>query len=337
MSVKADFVRVEGEAAFPRALLGGVVAIGNFDGVHRGHQSVLETAAASARECGAPLVALTFEPHPRTVFAPAHPVPRLTPAAVKARLFSALGFDAVVEQPFDRDYAGLSAEDFIAGTIVQRLGARDVVVGFDFQFGARRSGDAAYLAEAGRRHGFGVEVVEAYDEGGAAVSSSRIRTLLSEGEADAAAHLLGYRWTIEGAVGHGRKVGRTLGYPTANMVLDAPELLANGIYAVRVRRADGSLHDGVASYGRRPTFDDGAPLFETYLFDFAGDLYGEALSISIFARLRGEERFDDVPALVAQMDRDAALARELLAGAAPLSALDEAIAFSKMLYRPPAD
>lgn len=321
-------LRVAGASALPDAMRGGVVAIGNFDGVHRGHQAVIEAAREIAQAQGRPLLCLTFEPHPRSVFRPQAPVARLTPAPMKARLLGALGVEAVVEQAFDLEYASHPAETFVTETLQRDLGAAHVVAGFDFRFGARRQGDLPFLREAGERHGFGVTAVEAFaDEGALVVSSSRIREDLMNGDVAAAAGLLGYRWTFEGTVGHGAKLGRTLGYPTANMTLGEDAVLAHGIYAVRMRRADGSLHDGVASFGRRPTFDNGAALFETYLFDFSGDLYGEACSVSLFGFIRGEERFESAEALVKRMDRDAEEARALLAGARPLSSLDAAIAF----------
>ena len=322
------FLRVGDDSPLPARLRGAVVAIGNFDGVHRGHQAVVEAAREIAEALSRPLVVLTFEPHPRSVFAPDRPVPRLTPAPLKARLFEALGASAVVERPFDRDYASRSAAEFVEETLLGQLGAAHLVVGFDFRFGAKRVGDAAYLADAGRELGFGVTIVPAFcDEGGGTVSSSRVRDALGEGDVAGAGALLAYRWTVDGTIEHGRKLGRTLGYPTANMVLPFPELLAHGIYAVHLRRADGSVNGGVASYGRRPTFDDGAPLFETFLFDFDGDLYGEAVSVSLFAFLRGEEKFEDAKALIARMDRDAEEARAFLAAAQPLGPLDAAIAF----------
>jgi len=273
-----------------------------------------------------PLICLTFEPHPRSVFQPDHPVPRLTPAPMKARLLDAMGFDAVIEHPFDRDFAAWSAEAFVQHVLVEQLEAKHVVVGFDFQFGARRLGTPAFLAGAGAMHGFGVTVVEALNDEGV-VSSSRIRAALSAGHVDAAAGLLGYRWTIEATITAGAQIGRTLGYPTANMAFERDDVLGHGIYAVRFRRADGTLYDGVASYGRRPTFDNGAALFETFLFDFSGDLYGEIAEVSLFAFLRGEEKFDSVEALIVQMDKDAADARRVLAEATPLSPFDAAIAF----------
>jgi riboflavin kinase/FMN adenylyltransferase len=211
----------------------------------------------------------------------------------------------------------------------KNLGISHVVTGFNFHFGKDRQGGPAYLMEAGKRHGFGVTLVDAFrDEGAEVVSSSRIRTLLTNGEVAEAAGLLGYRYTVEGEVIGGEKLGRTLGFPTANMRLSPESTLKEGIYAVRFRLADGTLHDGVASFGRRPTVDDnGAPLLETFLFDFSGDLYGQVCDVSFFGYLRGEEKFDGLDALVVQMKRDEAEARAILAGVRPLSDLDRHIAF----------
>ena len=314
----------------PEPLRGGVVAIGNFDGVHRGHQAVLDRALQEAARRGVPAVVLTFHPHPRTVFRPDVPLFILTPPPMKARLIQALGFAAVVEYPFDRDFAGQSAEDFITKVLDADLGISHAVTGFDFHFGKNRQGGPAYLMEAGERHGFGVTLVDAFrDEGSEVVSSSRIRELLKDGLVAEAASLLGYRYTVEASVIGGKQLGRTLGYPTANMALPKTTALKHGIYAVRLRRADGSLHDGVASFGRRPTVDDsGEPLLETFVFDFSDDLYGETCEVSFFGFLRGEEKFDGLDALVAQMKHDEAEARALLAGVRPLSKLDAAITFA---------
>ena len=326
----AAIQRIPRSAALPAPFRGGVVAIGNFDGVHRGHQAVLQCALAEAHKKGVPALVLTFEPHPRSVFRPEVPLFRLTTAPVRARLLGALGFGAVVEQPFDRAFSRLSAEDFVRRVLVEDLGIGHAVTGFDFHFGKDRQGNPAFLMESGARHGFGVSLVEAFcDEGAEVISSSRIRRLLGEGDVAGAAGLLGYRYTVEAAIGHGKKLGRELGFPTANMALPEGTDLRHGIYAVRLRRADGSLHDGVASFGRRPTVDDdGAALLETYLFDFSGDLYGETACISFFGFLRGEEKFDGLDPLVAQMKRDEAEARALLAGVTPLSPLDMEIAFA---------
>ncbi|PYE90409.1 bifunctional riboflavin kinase/FAD synthetase [Phyllobacterium leguminum] len=323
------FLRLASPSDLPARLKGAVVAIGNFDGVHRGHQAVLERALELAREEGRPAVVLTFEPHPRSVFRPDEPVDRLTPPAEKAELLQALGFDAVVEQEFTRAFAENSAEDFVQSIIVDKLAAHRVVTGFDFHFGKGRQGGPAFLIDAGERLGFKVTLVDAFrDEGGEIVSSSRVRMDLSEGDVAGAAALLGYRYMVESEIIGGEKLGRTLGFPTANMALPPQTNLKHGIYAVRFRRADGSLHDGVASFGRRPTVvTDGAPLLETFLFDFNGDLYGETCAVSFFAWLRGEEKFDGLDALMVQIRRDEEEARAVLAGVQPLSVLDQALNF----------
>jgi riboflavin kinase/FMN adenylyltransferase len=320
---------VSGSSPLPARLRGGVVAIGNFDGVHRGHQAVLDRALEEARRRNVPALALTFEPHPRKVFRPDIPLFVLTPPRMKAKLLSCLGFSCLVVQPFTREFAASSAETFVTDILEKNLGICHVVTGFNFHFGKDRQGGPAYLMEAGKRHGFGVTLVDAFrDEGASVVSSSRIRTLLGEGKPVEAAGLLGYRFTVEGEVIGGEKLGRTLGFPTANMRLSPETALKEGVYAVRFRRPDGSLHDGVASYGRRPTIDDnGSPLLETFLFDFSGDLYGAVCDVSFFGYLRGEEKFDGLDALVAQMKRDETEARALLAGVQPLSDLDRQIAF----------
>ena len=323
------FHRNEKKEPLPDLLKGGVVAIGNFDGVHRGHRSVLEKALSLAAERNVPALVLTFEPHPRTVFQPDRPVYRLTPAPLKARLLEAVGFHCVIEYPFDREFSQRSAEEFVQSILVDWLQASAVVTGFDFHFGKGREGGPAYLMAAGERLGFTVSLMDAFrDENAEVVSSSRIRSLLAEGDVVAAAGLLGYRYTVEAQVVGGEKLGRTLGYPTANMALPPETELKAGIYAVRFRAADGILRDGVASYGRRPTVtENGAPLLETYVFDFSGDLYGQTCSVSFFGHLRDELKFDGLDPLVAQIKRDEEEARALLSGVAPLSELDAKIAF----------
>ncbi|KGF68565.1 riboflavin kinase [Hoeflea sp. BAL378] len=322
--------RIQNFDRFPAALKGGVVAIGNFDGVHRGHQQVLSEAVEQAGRLSARTNALTFEPHPRTVFRPDQPVFRLTPAPLKARLLELMNFDAVFEQQFDRDFASRSAENFVTDILLGRLGVSHVVTGYDFHFGKGREGDPDFLIDAGKRFGFGVTLVEAFaDEGGEVVSSSRIRDALATGDTGLANGLLGYRYAVAAEVLHGKKLGRSLGYPTANMALPPETALMPGIYAVRFRRADGSHHDGVASFGRRPTVDEegAALLLETFLFDFAGDLYGEQCTVSFVSRLRGEEKFDGLDPLVAQMKIDEAEARAVLGALTPLSPLDAAMTF----------
>jgi riboflavin kinase/FMN adenylyltransferase len=328
---KADTIlRVSDPRRLSAGLRGGVVAIGNFDGVHRGHQAVLGRALEEAKAARRAAVVLTFEPHPRSVIRPDIPLFRLTPAPMKACILGRLGFDAVVETPFTRAFAGQSAGEFVTHILDEGLGVGHVVTGVDFHFGKNRGGGPAYLMESGVRHGFGVTLVDAFrDEGAEIVSSSRIRALLAEGDVAQAAGLLGYRYTVEAEISGGRRLGRTLGFPTANMALPADTDLAHGVYAVKFRRADGAVHDGVASFGRRPTVEeDGAALLETFLFDFSGDLYGEICRVSFFSRLRGEEKFDGLDPLVARMRRDEEEARAALAKAAPLSPLDRAVAFS---------
>jgi riboflavin kinase/FMN adenylyltransferase len=321
--------RIADIGRLPEGLRGGVVAIGNFDGVHRGHMAVLDCALEGARALGVPALVLTFEPHPRAFFRPDEPLFRLTPAPLKARILAGLGVDAVIELPFDAGLAATAPEDFVRTILDDGLAIRRAVTGFDFHFGRNRQGGPAFLMAAGERHGFGVELVEAFcDEGGDTVSSTRIRDLLAAGDASQAAGLLGYRFTVEAEVSHGQKLGRTLGFPTANMVLPDTVALRHGIYAVRLRRPDGSLHDGVASFGRRPTVEDGGKvLLETFLFDFAGSLYGETCTVSFFGFLRPELKFDGLEPLVGQMRRDAEEARALLSGVRPLGEIDLALGF----------
>ncbi|CVI56181.1 MULTISPECIES: bifunctional riboflavin kinase/FAD synthetase [Agrobacterium] len=323
------FHRNEKKEPLPEALRGGVIAIGNFDGVHRGHRAVLDRALELAEARGVPALVLTFEPHPRSVFRPDTPVFRLTPAPLKARILEAIGFRSVIEYPFDREFSQRSAEEFVQSILVDWLHASAVVTGFDFHFGKGREGGPAFLMEAGKRHGFDVTLVDAFrDEGADVVSSSRIRSLLCEGDVAGAAGLLGYRFTVESEVIGGQKLGRTLGYPTANMALAPETELKAGIYAVRFRRPDGSIRDGVASFGYRPTVtENGAALLETFVFDFSGDLYGEVCSVSFFGHLRDELKFDGLDPLVAQIRRDEEEARAMLSGVRPLSELDARIAF----------
>ncbi|CCM74577.1 bifunctional riboflavin kinase/FAD synthetase [Rhizobium mesoamericanum] len=323
------FHRNETREPLPDHLRGGVIAIGNFDGVHRGHQSVLNRALEISRQRGIPALVLTFEPHPRTVFRPDQPVFRLTPAPLKARILEAIGFNAVIEYPFDREFSQRSAEDFIHSILKDWLGASEVVTGFNFHFGRGREGGPAFLMDAGQKYGFGVTLIDAFrDENTDVVSSSHIRELLKDGNVSEAAAMLGYHYTVEAEVIGGEKLGRQLGFPTANMQLPAEADLKAGIYAVRFRLANGTLHDGVASYGRRPTVtENGAPLLETYVFDFSGNLYGQICSVSFFGYLRPELKFDGLDPLVEQMNCDKDEARALLAGVRPLGELDLKICF----------
>jgi riboflavin kinase/FMN adenylyltransferase len=323
------FHRNENRGDLPEALDGGVLAIGNFDGLHRGHHAVLTRALDLAKQEGAPSLVLAFEPHPRTVFNPDKPVFRLTSAPLKARMLESMGFNAVLEYPFDRAFSTRSAEDFIQSVLRDWIGVRHVVTGFDFHFGKNREGGPAFLLAAGARHGFGVTLIDAFrDENTDVVSSSRIRDVIAEGDMSQAAGLLGYRYTVEAKVIHGQKLGRTIGFPTANMQLPAETRLRPGVYAVRFRKEDGVVHDGVASFGYRPTVtENGGALLETMLFDFSGDLYGQTCTVSFFGYLRAEEKYDGLDPLITQMNHDVEEARALLSGVTPLGELDRLLSF----------
>jgi riboflavin kinase/FMN adenylyltransferase len=314
---------VDGLDAVPPELRGAAVAIGNFDGMHRAHQALLREALAAAKSRGTPAVVLTFEPHPRVLFQPNMPLFRLTPREAKARIARALGFDAMVVIPFDPEFSALSAAEFVRTVLVERLAVDTAVVGFNFRFGAGRGGSAAFLIDAGKTHGFRVIVVDRIaGPSGERVSSGIVRDLLAAGDVERANAILGYRWFVMGEVIGGDRRGRDLGFPTANIRLPPEVGLRHGIYAVRHRRPGGAAHDAVASFGRRPTFDNGAPVLEVHLFDFGGDLYGETAIVTFVGWIRPEERFADVAALVECMNRDAAEARAILAAAGPGTDLD---------------
>ncbi len=318
----AGFLIAEDLGAFPEELKGGIVAIGNFDGVHRGHRAVLNAALEIGHGSGRPVFAMSFEPHPRTVFNPSKPVFRLTPQRLKLDVLRASGLDGALILPFTKEFAGVEAGAFVQDILIDTLAISHAVTGYDFHFGRARQGTPDYLRTAGANHGFGVTIVEREeDEGSQVVSSTRIRECLGAGDIAHANGLLGYRWFFEAEVRHGDKRGRDLGYPTANLALGEDCPLVTGIYAVKVR-VDGAWHDGVASYGRRPTFDNGAKLFEVHLFDFAGDLYGKTLRVHLISYLRGEEKFETVEALIARMDTDSAEARAAIASMQPLSEID---------------
>jgi riboflavin kinase/FMN adenylyltransferase len=301
----------------PPGLAGAVYAIGNFDGVHRGHAAVIARTNALAAARGAPSAVLTFEPHPGDYFAGRPVVFRLTPLAIKARLLRALGLAGVVALRFDAALASLSAEEFVDQVLVARLGVQAVVIGWDFHFGRGRSGNPDFLLRAGARRGFDVDIVDKVESEEAGqrelVSSSAIRRALEQGDVEAAARGLGRDYSVEGIVAPGGKLGRELGVPTANLTLEATSRLAYGVYAVRAR-VGGDVHDGVASFGVRPTVEGGgAPLLEVHLFDFSGDLYGQTMAVAFVARLRGEEKFASLDALKTAMARDMAEARAALA------------------------
>jgi riboflavin kinase/FMN adenylyltransferase len=294
------------------ALRGAVVAIGNFDGVHRGHRAVIGAALDQARALGRPAAALTFEPHPRAYFNPGEPLFRLTDEAVKLRLLASTGLDGAIVLTFDAALAGLSAQEFVDRILVERFAVSGAVIGFNFHFGMNRAGSPDFLKAQGKRHGFAVDVVPRFEDDGRPVSSGPIRDALAAGRLDQAAELLGYPWFVSGEVIHGDKRGRELGFPTANLKLDAACGLRHGIYAVRVAAGE-RRYSGVASFGRRPMFDTGAVLLEVFLFDFAGDLYGQNIDVAFIDWIREERMFDSAGALIAQMQDDSRIAREVLA------------------------
>jgi len=344
-------------------LRGTVVAIGNFDGVHRGHRAVIGAALARAKALGRPAAALTFSPHPRVFLRPQDPLFQLSGDRERLRLLAATGLDGAIVMNFDAELAATSAAEFIERILVDRFGVGGAAIGFDFHFGNRRTGSPAYLAEQGARLGFAVDIVPPLEDEGRPVSSGAVRIALSQGKVVEATELLGAPWFVSGEVIHGAKRGRELGFPTANLKLDQSCALKQGIYAVRVAvpnsvhsraggnpeaarsgapgsplsafalrasadlsppelaqrakagsrgRTDVQIYDGVANFGTRPMFDDGAPLLEVLLFDFAGELYGQTIDVAFIGWIRHEQKFDSVEALKRQMTADCAQAREVL-------------------------
>jgi riboflavin kinase/FMN adenylyltransferase len=310
----AQNFQVVRDAASDGGLRGATVAIGNFDGVHRGHKAVIAAALARAHVLGKPSAALTFEPHPRAFFNPDEPLFRLTPEAAKLRLLAATGLDGAIVLSFNAELAKLSAEDFVQRVLVDRFAISGAAIGFNFHFGANRAGSPEFLQAQGKQHGFTVDIVPPLLDGGRPVSSGPIRAALAAGRLDDAAEFLGYPWFVSGTVIHGDKRGRELGFPTANLRLDPACALRHGIYAVRTAIA-GRRYDGVASFGRRPMFDTGAVLLEIFLFDFGGDLYGANIDVAFIAWLRDETTFASAKDLVRQMQEDSRLARQALARA----------------------
>jgi riboflavin kinase/FMN adenylyltransferase len=293
-------------------LHGAVVAMGNFDGVHRGHRAVIAAAQQRAQALGKPAAVLTFEPHPRAFFRPDEPLFRLTDEAAKLRLLASTGLDGAFVLTFDAALARLTADEFVTGILTGRFSISGAVIGFNFHFGKNRGGSPEFLAAEGRKFGFTVDVIAPFALEGRPVSSGPIRSALAAGRPEEAAALLGFPWFISGEVIHGDKRGRELGFPTANVSLDAACGLRHGVYAVRVA-VDGRLYDGVANFGRRPMFDSGVVLLEVFLFDFAGDLYGKSIDVAFIAWIRGEELFGSVDQLVQAVAEDSRLAREALA------------------------
>ena len=303
--------RLSHHQPIPDRLRGAVLALGNFDGFHLGHQAVVGRAVARGAHERRPVIVATFDPHPVRHFRPDAAPFRLTTLDQRQRMFAAAGADAMLVFHFDAALAATSAEDFVA-LLGQRIGASAVVTGEDFTFGARRGGNCAVLREVGSAYGIAAETVAAILLDGEPVSSSRVREALKAGDPDSATRLLTRPFAIQGEVVHGDKRGRALGWPTANVELGKYQRPAYGIYAVRVRLDDGSEHDGVANIGVRPMFDPPKELLETVLFDFDGDLYGRTIDVALHHFIRPEIKFGGLDALKARMEQDAAEARRLL-------------------------
>ncbi|MFV0296901.1 MAG: bifunctional riboflavin kinase/FAD synthetase [Hyphomicrobiaceae bacterium] len=310
---------IKGFKNLPSGLRGSALAIGNFDGVHRGHQMLLAQARAAAQETcrdgGRPLAgAMVFEPHPREFFHPERSHFRLTELDQKLALFEKYGLDLVVVAPFDKDFASLDAAAFVRDILVDALGVRHIVIGYDFMFGRNRSGAAHDIKRMGAEFGFGVTVVAPVAEGGEVISSSAIRAEIAQGDVKGAAEMLGHWWAVKGMVVGGFKQGTGMGYPTANITLPRSTPLAYGIYAVLVDTPEGR-HQGAAYLGTRPTFDNGPPVLEVFLFDFSGNLYDHEITVSFVEFIRPDQRFEGMEALIKQMDHDCAKARQILAAA----------------------
>ncbi|KRB82807.1 riboflavin biosynthesis protein RibF [Sphingomonas sp. Root710] len=303
----------------PDHLRGGVVALGNFDGFHRGHQAVVGAAVAHGRATGRPVLVASFDPHPVRYFRPDAPPFRLTSLEQRAELFAAAGADAMLVFDFNETLANVSAEAFVSDWLVGRAGAAHIVTGEDFTFGKGRTGNVAVLKELGAALGLTAQAIGPVSDDGGPISSSRIRAALIAGDPVEAARLLTRPYRIQGKVQHGDKLGRTIGYPTANIDMDRYLRPKYGIYAVRGLLPDGRVIDGAANIGIRPTFDPPKELLETHFFDFAESLYDQCVEIELIAYIRPEAKFDSLDALTAQMDKDCAEAKRILAAYSPVA------------------
>ena len=304
--------RVTNGAILPEKARGGIVALGNFDGFHAGHQAVVGRALELARAAGVPALVASFDPHPARLFKPDLPPFALTGVTQRLDLLAAFGIDAAVMIPFTRELAALSAEAFVEQWLVRRLAVTGVVTGNDFTFGEGRSGDTAQLAALGAQLGFSAEVVAPVADAGGTISSTRVRSSLRDADPAAAAALLTRPFTIRGVVERGAKLGRTLGFPTANMRLGDYVRPAYGVYAVRVRLPGGKKVDGVANLGIRPMIEPRVELLETWIMDWSGDLYGKVIEVELVAFLRPEMKLDGLEALKAQIAADVQNAKSSL-------------------------
>ena len=306
-------IRLTHDQPLPEALRGSIVALGNFDGFHLGHQAVVNRAIALGFHERRSVIVATFDPHPVRFFKPDVPPFRLTSLDQRERLFAHAGADAMLVFRFDAELASMDADAFVAEILARRLGVAGVVTGDDFSFGKGRTGDVDLLRKLGEQYGVRAEAVAQVMIDGERVSSGRIREALAAGDPGTATHLLTRPFAVEAVVERGDGRGHALGFPTANVSLGRYQRPAYGIYAVRVRLDDDSEHSGVASFGVRPTFEEGEEYLETFIFDWEGDLYDRTIEIGLIAYLRPEAKFDSVEALVEQMRKDEAEARRLLA------------------------
>jgi riboflavin kinase/FMN adenylyltransferase len=310
--------RLDGSSAVPEPLRGGIVALGNFDGFHKGHQAVVGRAVSRARAEGRPTLVATFDPHPVRFFKPDVPPFRLTTLDQRERLFAAAGADAMLVYHFGTELSQVTAPDFVADYLASRAGAAGVVTGEDFTFGKGRGGNVEVLKLLGQANRLSVDSVAPVDDGGEPVSSSRIRDALVAGDCETAARLLTRPFAIEGAVVHGDRMGRKLGYPTANIPLDRYQRPRFGVYAVRARVGERTL-EGVANLGTRPMFDPPRELLEPHFFDFDEEIYGQTVEVDLISFIRDEARFESLDALKDQIGRDCEAARRRLAAATPLA------------------
>ncbi|MGL4395057.1 MAG: bifunctional riboflavin kinase/FAD synthetase [Hyphomicrobium sp.] len=305
---------VHGHSHVPVNARGAVVAIGNFDGVHRGHRALIAETVLRARSLERASGIMIFEPHPREFFQPDEPMFRLTPLNRKLKMLEAAGIKLAFVEQFDQHLASLTADEFIERVLVAGLGVAHVIIGYDFYFGRKRGGNPQTMMDAGAAMGFGVTVMPPVADKGEVYSSSAVRVHLAQGDVKGATHVLGAPWRVEGKVIGGAKRGAGLGYPTANLPMPKGTALAHGIYAVRAH-VDGAVHDAAAYLGTRPTFDDGMPVLEVFLLDFDGDLYGHMMEVEFIDFIRGDRKFASSDELVQQMSVDVGKVRSILAAA----------------------
>ncbi|WP_422345067.1 bifunctional riboflavin kinase/FAD synthetase [Parasphingorhabdus sp.] len=305
-------MRLSGQNRISDELRGAIIALGNFDGFHKGHQAVAQTAIDWAKAEGRPAIIATFDPHPVRYFQPDAPPFRLTTLDQRERLFTAAGADAMLVFEFGGELAGTTAEDFVTKLLVERFGAAGIVTGEDFTFGKGRAGNVGVMKQLGAPLGLSTKAVGPVSDSTEVISSSRIREALKAGDCETATALLTRPFAIEGPVIHGDKNGRKLGYPTANIDIDHYLRPKYGIYAVKGRLPDGRVVNGAANLGIRPSFDPPKELLEPYFFDFSEDLYGQTVEVELHHFLRGEAKFDDLDALMAQMAIDCDKARTIL-------------------------